>query len=600
MITHNRRNLLIVDRVMQGQIFKIRAQASAQHFKIRNIPARHNAFDHGRSQNHTLGAVARVNLNQRIVQISVERYCLVGGDGPGRGGPDNHGNVAFAFVSSEQRQGFGLIDGSEAHINLRRGFVLVLHFGLCQRGLTHHTPVNRFETTNHVPFGDDLAQSPHNARFHFWVHGEVGFVPLTHDAKADKISFLAGDLLRGVITASLAEGFVVDFHTGLTNFLLNLVLNRQTVAIPARHVGRIEAHETAGFNDHILQNLVDRVTNVNVAVGVGRAIVEDELFTPFTLLAQVGVYIKILPALEHFRLAYGQAGFHLKVSFRQVQGMLVVAHGLCAYSFGQFGSVMLCQPRSCGVEISGYLRFKRVDGFKLFFIPQSVAENNVNMLAVKCASKVKQVHFQCRLLAINRRAQANVCDAVLRASVFQRHANNVHAAQGRHLPEQNIRRGRSDTSSQLPAINNTAPDAVGAPKQRLGLFELVIQQQVTNSGATYPLACNGNGAGVLDGEAGGFAYPFQQCKVPGPIAAEAKIIAHNKVAHRQPVDKNIVYKAHSGVSAEVLIELQTEHDINARCQQSFQFLPKPHQPGRRVHTLEELPWQRLKNHDNRG
>ena len=98
---------------------------------------------------------------------------------------------------------------------------------------------------------------------------------------------------------------MVDLHTGFADFLFNLVLNRQTVAIPTGHVGRIKAHETAGLNNHILQDFVNRMTNMNAAVGVWRTIMQDELFAPFALLAQVGVYVQILPPLEHFRLTVG-------------------------------------------------------------------------------------------------------------------------------------------------------------------------------------------------------------------------------------------------------------------------------------------------------
>ena len=61
---------------------------------------------------------------------------------------------------------------------------------------------------------------------------------------------------------------------------------------------------------------------------------ENELVPPFTLLAQVAVDVQILPALEHFRLAPGQVTAHGEGGFRQIQGVLVVAHGLGAYSFG--------------------------------------------------------------------------------------------------------------------------------------------------------------------------------------------------------------------------------------------------------------------------
>ncbi len=199
-----------------------------------------------------------------------------------------------------------------------------------------------------MALGDNLAKCTNNTRLNFGIHGQVGFIPLPHHAQADEIGFLTGNLLGGVVATGLAEGLVIHLHAGFANLLLYLVLDRQTMTVPARHVRRIIAHEAAGLDDHVLENLVDRVTNVNAAVGVRRAIMKDELFPPFTLLAQVAVDVEILPALEHFRLALGQVAAHGEGGFRQIQGVLVVAHGLCAYSFGlgQFESVIYSLERS--------------------------------------------------------------------------------------------------------------------------------------------------------------------------------------------------------------------------------------------------------------
>jgi len=58
--------------------------------------------------------------------------------------------------------------------------------------------------------------------------------------------------------------------------LLDLVLDRQAVTVPARRVARVEAGELARLDDHVFQDLVGRVTHVQGAVRVGRAVVQDE------------------------------------------------------------------------------------------------------------------------------------------------------------------------------------------------------------------------------------------------------------------------------------------------------------------------------------
>ncbi len=76
---------------------------------------------------------------------------------------------------------------------------------------------------------------------------------------------------------------------------LDLVLDGQAVAVPAGHVGCIEARQVLGLDDDVLENLVDGVTDMDAAVGIGRAIVQDEQGRPRTGFAQALVQVHVLP-----------------------------------------------------------------------------------------------------------------------------------------------------------------------------------------------------------------------------------------------------------------------------------------------------------------
>jgi hypothetical protein len=49
------------------------------------------------------------------------------------------------------------------------------------------------------------------------------------------------------------------------------------VAIPARHIGRVQPIERTRFDDDVLQHLVDGMPDVDVAVRIGRAIVQKSV-----------------------------------------------------------------------------------------------------------------------------------------------------------------------------------------------------------------------------------------------------------------------------------------------------------------------------------
>ncbi|MCY1188438.1 hypothetical protein D9M73_295480 [compost metagenome] len=68
------------------------------------------------------------------------------------------------------------------------------------------------------------------------------------------------------------------------------------------------------------------MTDVDAAVGVRRAIVQDELRATFADLPQLAVQIDAVPALQQFRLALGQTGLHRECRLGQVQGRFVIGH----------------------------------------------------------------------------------------------------------------------------------------------------------------------------------------------------------------------------------------------------------------------------------
>ena len=85
------------------------------------------------------------------------------------------------------------------------------------------------------------------------------------------------NVFAGVGVAGFADGGGVGARVaGLAHFLRDLELDRQPVAIPARHVGRAEAAQGFVFDDDVLENLVQRGADVDVAVGERRAVVQDE------------------------------------------------------------------------------------------------------------------------------------------------------------------------------------------------------------------------------------------------------------------------------------------------------------------------------------
>ena len=77
----------------------------------------------------------------------------------------------------------------------------------------------------------------------------------------------------------------------LAVLLFDLPFDRQAVAIPARHIGRILARQVLRAADHVFEDMIERVADMHIAVRVRRAIVQDELLTTRAALAHLIVQI---------------------------------------------------------------------------------------------------------------------------------------------------------------------------------------------------------------------------------------------------------------------------------------------------------------------
>jgi hypothetical protein len=96
-------------------------------------------------------------------------------------------------------------------------------------------------------------------------------------------------------------------------------LDRQAVAIPARHIGRIKTAQGLGFDDDVLQDFVDGMTDMNIPVGIRRAIMQDEFLLALTCLADALVKFFILLGFQPAWLTLGEIATHGEAGFRQVK-----------------------------------------------------------------------------------------------------------------------------------------------------------------------------------------------------------------------------------------------------------------------------------------
>ncbi len=259
----------------------------------------------------------RHDLVDRVIHVRRKGDGAVAGNGPRRGGPDHHKGIAAHH--------------RKLHIDGRRLFLVILDLGLGQHGFFHRRPHHRTEAAIEQPGIDELVQLAGNGRFGGEIHRQVGMAPFAHHPQALELGLLHLDPFGGegaAFPTQLDHRHAVLGFAGLAVLFLDLPFDRQTVAVPARHVGRVIAHHGARTDDEVLENLVQAGAGMNLAVGIGRAVVKNEQLAALGSLADADIQPFLLPLLQPFRLGGGKPGLHGKIGLGQEQSGAVVFRAL--------------------------------------------------------------------------------------------------------------------------------------------------------------------------------------------------------------------------------------------------------------------------------
>ena len=327
-VTQHHRYVEAVEGVVEAQQLECGTLGVTQVVEVLDACAIHHILHQLSGQDQTLGIVA-LNLHQRVVEIGMHGDGAVGRQGPRGSGPD-HGReralAGVAFGAIKLGGNGSLVDGLEAHVDGGGVLVVVLHFRFSQRGAAIGTPVHRLGAFVQVAVFNDLGHGTDDVGFGPKIHGQVGVFPVTQHAQTDEVGLLRFDLGLGVFAALGAELGGGNLLARLADHAFHFQLDGQTVAIPARHIGGIEAREALGLDDDVFEDLVDRMTDVNAAVRIGGAIVQNERRLARFGAANGAVKILIVPTFQHVGFAFGQIATHRKLGFRQIQGVFIVAH----------------------------------------------------------------------------------------------------------------------------------------------------------------------------------------------------------------------------------------------------------------------------------
>ena len=244
---------------------------------------------------------------------------LVHRDRPWRGRPDYR--IGTDQLSNRRRNNF------ESHIHLRGNNILIFDLGLGQRGLFNRRPHHRLGAAIELARLRELHQLGDDRSLGVGIHRQIGIVPVAIDPEPLQLFALGVDPMLGIspaFGAELGERDLVLVELFLAILLLDLPLDRQPVAVPAGNIRRVAAKQGLGPHHHVLEDMIERMADVDIAIGVRRAVVKDELFAPATRRAHLSVEVGFAPSGEDRGFLLRQPGLHRKVGFGQEHGGAIV------------------------------------------------------------------------------------------------------------------------------------------------------------------------------------------------------------------------------------------------------------------------------------
>ena len=180
---------------------------------------------------------AAADLVRRVIEFRMEGDRQVRRNRPRRRRPDQHRDVEALQLGDPAAEllGAGRREG-ELDVDRRRGVLLVFHFRLGKRGAAMNAPVHRLLALVDESLLDELPERPRDRRLVLEVHRQVGVLPVAEDPEALELLRHHADVALGVGAAGAAE--IGDAHLALLRpeLAIDLQLDRQAVAVVARHV----------------------------------------------------------------------------------------------------------------------------------------------------------------------------------------------------------------------------------------------------------------------------------------------------------------------------------------------------------------------------
>ena len=167
--------------------------------------------------------------------------------------------------------------------------VFIFNFSFSQSSFLNHRPHHRFKILIKRAVHRKFQKLRSNRFLSFKGHGLIAIVPLPLHTKALHLFLLhAHPFIRKgtAFAAKFIHRNIVFVFLFFSVFFLNLPFNRKAMTIPAMNIRAVKPKHVLRTCHNVFQGFIQRMTNMNIAIRIRRAIMQNKLRAPFALLSQ--------------------------------------------------------------------------------------------------------------------------------------------------------------------------------------------------------------------------------------------------------------------------------------------------------------------------
>ncbi len=245
------------------------------------------------------------------------------------------GRASFGQARAEGVVGEGCEDTGalfgrrrKANVDGRRTARFVFDLGFGQRRLVVEAPERGAQTFVDLLTLGQIGQRIDDRRFERGIDRTVGTIEEAEVSHANALIALAIQPINGALAATRAQLEGID---GMKIFdaqvLERFVLDREPVHVPAGNELGVLTVEQGNLHEHVLEDHVQEVTHVQIAVGVGRSVVQDP--RPIGSVTGEAPLVRsvLAPPFDAAGLAQRKLGLHGKGRARKVERFAVIHAG---------------------------------------------------------------------------------------------------------------------------------------------------------------------------------------------------------------------------------------------------------------------------------